>query len=124
MFPNNYPPSYLKAQEEVSRLMMSNGFEKASDVNFLTEASGTDWGDAVFYVNWKQKILGAYRYGSPLKVLSGCEPRTEFVDKVSGMDANYGADGSWIISHTHKELLMAVTSYLLNKNHKKGDRYE
>ena len=115
MLPSDFKPTYLKAQDEVTRLMSANGFERAGNVNFLIEHFDTDWGDAALYVNWEQKILVAYRFGNPMKVLYGREPRKEFMEKVADIDARYGANGRWIISHANKELAVAVTSYFMNK---------
>lgn len=114
-------PSYLLAAEEVYRVMLACGFERAGDVNFLMEQFSTDWGDAVLYVHWEERILVAYRFGNPLQVLCGRSLKPEFVEKILSIDRKYGANGKWVISHTNKDLLMAVTSYFLNQEKKKGD---
>jgi len=112
-------PCYFRAQEDVNNLMISCGFEKVGDVNFLVEQFNTDWGDAVLYVSWQHKILVAYRFGNPMKVLYGRELKPEFVEKILDIDKKYGADERWLISRGNKELRIAVTSYFLNKEKKK-----
>ncbi len=117
-------PCYFRAQDEVHGLMVSCGFEKVGDVNFLFERFNTDWGDAVLYVNWQYKILVAYRFGNPVKVLYGRELKPEFVEKILSIDKKYGADGRWLISHGNKELRIAVASYFIEKEKKDEKKKE
>jgi len=139
--PYNHPNNIIVYFDKEDAL--NYAFSQASIVKVRGEGSFQYFLDGRFYAGlqkvrdertkeyfWKLKFKQSksFRYpssdlGEEKMIEKISESKPEFVEKIIRIDSKYGAGGNWLISHSNKEL-MAVTSYVMNKDRNKGDRNE